>query len=98
MIHARDDYNRIQDPAGLIPQDEPVFLLRGQDKHAPEVVAFWANLVLREGGDPTIGNMAMQHSRRMKDWQAEHGKKAPDLPPNVELTGVPPTDATKGTK
>ena len=24
MIHARDDYNRIQDPAGKIPADEPV--------------------------------------------------------------------------
>ena len=24
MIHARPDYNRIQDPAGLIPDDEPV--------------------------------------------------------------------------
>jgi hypothetical protein len=30
MKHARDDYNRIQDPAGLIPEDEPVFLLRAQ--------------------------------------------------------------------
>ena len=29
MKHARDDYNRIQDPAGKIPEDEPVFLLRG---------------------------------------------------------------------
>lgn len=24
MIHAREDYNRIQDPAGQIPEDEPV--------------------------------------------------------------------------
>ena len=32
MIHARDDYNRIQDPAGKIPADEPVFLLRAQDE------------------------------------------------------------------
>jgi HSP20 family protein len=26
MQHARDDYDRIQDPSGLIPDDEPVFL------------------------------------------------------------------------
>lgn len=80
MIHARDDYNRIQDPAGKIPADEPVFLLRAQDKHAPEVVAFWASLVLREGNAPEMGNMAMHHARRMRDWQAEHGRKSPDLP------------------
>ena len=79
MKHARDDYNRIQDPSSIIPDDEPVFLLRGQDKHAPEVVAYWASLVLREGGDPEIANLAMAQSRAMKDWQYEHGKKAPDL-------------------
>lgn len=80
MKHAREDYNRIQDPAGLIPENEPVFLLRAQDKHAPEVVAFWASLVHREGGDGEIANMAMRQSRAMKDWQHAHGKKSPDLP------------------
>jgi hypothetical protein len=35
MRHARADYDRIQDPDGLIPQDEPVFLIRGQDRAAP---------------------------------------------------------------
>ena len=80
MKHAREDYNRIQDPAGLIPENEPVFLLRAQDKHAPEVVAFWASLVHREGGDGEIANMAMRQSRAMKDWQHAHGKKVPDLP------------------
>jgi hypothetical protein len=80
MKHARDDYNRIQDPAGKIPEDEPVFLLRGQDRHAPEVVAYWASLVLRDGGDRTISDMAMAQSRLMREWQSEHGRKSPDLP------------------
>ena len=36
MKHARSDYQaRIQDVAGLIPADEPVFFIRGQDKAAP---------------------------------------------------------------
>lgn len=30
MIHARPDYNRIQDPENKIPEDEPVFLLRAK--------------------------------------------------------------------
>ena len=29
----------------LIPDDEPVFLLRGQDQHASKTVCFWANEV-----------------------------------------------------
>ena len=79
MIHARDDYNRIQDPAGLIAEDEPVFLLRAKDKFAPEVVAYWASLLQREGTQPEMADMAMQHSRAMKDWQHINGKKTPDL-------------------
>lgn len=50
MRHARDDYNRIQDPAGLIPDDEPVFLFRGQDKFAARVLRFYADLVENELG------------------------------------------------
>lgn len=33
MRHARPDYDRFQDPAGLIPEDE-VILIRGQDQAA----------------------------------------------------------------
>ncbi len=44
MIHARPDYNRIQDPDNLIPDDEPVFLLRAKDRTAPAAVDAWANL------------------------------------------------------
>ena len=33
MVNARQDYNeRVQDSAGLIPSQEPVFLIRGQDE------------------------------------------------------------------
>lgn len=49
MKHAREDYNRFQDPAlsdssllgkGGTPilKDEPVFLLRAQDKHASKLL------------------------------------------------------------
>ena len=83
MKHARPDYDRIQDPAGQIPDDEPVFLLRGQDRHAPEVVAYWASLVLRDGGDRRIADRAMAQARAMRDWQAEHGRKVADLPDDL---------------
>ena len=49
MKHARDDYNRIQDPAGLIPADEPVFLLRGQDKLAIKAMEAYNRALVSEG-------------------------------------------------
>ncbi len=47
MKHARPDYDRIQDPAGRIPADDPVLLFRAQDKHAAAVARFHADLVER---------------------------------------------------
>lgn len=76
MKHARDDYNRIQDPAGLIPDDEPVFLLRGQDRNAAAAVRVWAKLVEDEGGAPEIVAAARDHADRMDAWPK---KKTPDL-------------------
>lgn len=83
MLHARDDYNRIQDPAGKIPENEPVFLLRAQDANAPTTVYEWANLAEQTGADPAIVEMARLHAARMIAWQRAHGCKVPDLPPNA---------------
>jgi len=44
MIHARTDYQRIQDPEKKIPAEEPVFLLRAQDQTSAEVVRHWIKL------------------------------------------------------
>lgn len=80
MKQAREDYNRIQDPAGLIPEDEPVFLLRGQDKLAPALLEQWAHNLMAQGGDLKMANMVMEHATKMRHWQREHIKKLPDLP------------------
>lgn len=77
MLHARPDYNRIQDPEGKIPEDMPVFLLLGKDKHAAKTVRFWANEVEKDGGDPVIVALARDHADKM-DALLEH--KQPDLP------------------
>lgn len=79
MIHARDDYNRIQDPKGSIPDNEPVFLIRGQDVVAPDVVEFWATKAHEVGADSRMVEAARQQASRMRQWQAEHGSKIPDL-------------------
>lgn len=84
MKHARDDYNRIQDPAGKIPADEPVFLLRARDKYAARAVLYYAELIMADVIAPSssleLAKVARDHAYDMRDWADEHGgAKHPDL-------------------
>lgn len=81
MIHCRKDYNeRIQDKAGLIPADEPVFLLRGQDKYAYQLVKLWADVVERDPSSTSEIVAAVRvHAMRMYEWAQKYGK-VPDTP------------------
>lgn len=83
MLHARSDYNRIQDPAGLIPADEPVFLIRAQDRIGAGIVWRWADLNDEQGGDPRMSQMARDHAMKMELWKFH---KLADLP-NPETRG-----------
>ena len=76
MKHGRQDYDRIQDPAMLIPKDEPVFLLRAQDMCAAPTVLFWANMAMNLGAKPVIVTLAIQQAERMEKWRKH---KIPDL-------------------
>lgn len=76
MIHARDDYNRIQDPEGKIPDDEPVFLIRGQDKVSGATVRAWADFNTQVGGDPEASRLAYAQAAKMDAWSP---KKVADL-------------------
>lgn len=77
MRHARPDYDRIQDPAGKIPFDEPVFLIRAQDISGPAVLRFWAAENLKNGGDPEGSRLAVEQATRMEKWPK---RKPMDLP------------------
>ncbi len=79
MKHARDDYNRIQDPAGLIPEDEPVFLIRGQDISAVPTLLAWARSAEMVGASKEIVQMVRDHASDMILWQEQHGSKVADL-------------------
>lgn len=83
MKHARSDYDHIQDPSGKIPADEPVFLLRASDMLAPNVVKHWALQAKVNGCDPEIVAAAENHAQAMIDWQKQHGRKRPDMPPSA---------------
>ncbi|MBE3086337.1 MAG: hypothetical protein IMZ64_09000 [Bacteroidetes bacterium] len=78
MRHAREDYNRIQDPLNLIPTDEPVFLLRGQDKLAPATLRHWATMAIKNKLYD-IANVVLRWADEMEEWQKLNASKLPDL-------------------
>ncbi len=79
MKHARPDYDRIQDPSGRIPDDEPVFLLRGQDLAAPYALHAYADELMRLRADPELIQRVLKQADEMQRWQAERARKVPDL-------------------
>ncbi len=83
MLHARKDYNeRIQDSKSIIPDDEPVFLLRGKDVFAPSMLKIYATLVkLSAFANRDIIRNTEKHYEAMILWQKEHGWKQPDMNP-----------------
>lgn len=82
MIHSRDDYQRIQDPSNKIPEDEPVFLMRAQDRFAALAILYYADVVAAEAErthDHRLRRHAEQaraHAHRMEAWPT---RKTPDL-------------------
>lgn len=91
MIHARRDYDRIQDPALADPsllspgsspigQDEPVFLVRAKDASFLDTVQAWMQSHDRKGGDQLMRNALAIHLGRALAWREAHGVKVADAP------------------
>ncbi len=76
MKHSRRDYDPIQDPRGIIPPDEPVFLLRGQDTYAYRVVEFYADMLHSHGLSSDFVRNVRNQAMRMANWLP---RKSPDL-------------------
>lgn len=77
--HGRKDYDeRIQDSAGIIPADEPVFLIRGQDQMAARAVRHYADLIESKGASAEDVAAVHRHALAMTNWRP---KKIPDVPP-----------------
>lgn len=88
MIHAREDYQPIQDPGGLILEDEPVFLLRAKDKCFITMLQLY--LFLNSVANTSPNNYEMLksingHIELAAKWQAEHRDivKFADLPKTI---------------
>ena len=83
MIHCRTDYtDRIQDTAHLIPDQEPVFLIRAQDNVGAQAVRAWAHIYRTNGGSDTVYLAVMRHADRMEAWPH---KKMADTPAEMLL-------------
>ena len=83
MLHARNDYMRFQDPWNKIPQDEPVMLFRGQDKHFVTILLSY--LVLLEDDDNPdlrLVEAVRNHIERGKRWPYT---RVPDMPRDAEV-------------
>ena len=69
MKHARPDYDRIQDPENKIPADDPVFLLRAQDRTSAQIVRLWAHAQRSlPDADGYLVKLAEQHANLMDAW------------------------------
>lgn len=77
MPHARADYQRIQDPAGKIGEDEPVMLFRAQDRHMAAVLSHYAQMLADDPkAEPAMQHRVLNHIERVLEWQAGHGCKS----------------------
>jgi len=92
MIHARKDYERIQDPEKKIPDDEPVFLVRAQDPAAPAAVEAWAAENDRIGGERALSDSARAHAQKMREWPV---RKVADGPRAAASAATPPPIVVK---
>jgi hypothetical protein len=61
----------------LIPIDEPVFLIRGQDAVSGDAVRAWADLAEKAGASTDILAISRLHAKKMDSWPK---KKVPDVP------------------
>jgi hypothetical protein len=56
--------------------DEPMFILLGRDKHAPQLVELWAGQRAGEGEDPAKVEEALKCAKAMRKWRYDR-KGAP---------------------
>lgn len=93
MLHARTDYQPIQDPReNGIGEDEPVMLFRAKDAFAPLVLRAYADIIRQRADDPEMVQAVLRHAERMEEWQKVNGKQTPDVLPHHYLTDDEDTD------
>ena len=91
MIHARNDYNRIQDPAlhdpsllsdgsSPIAEDEPVFLVRASDQAFVATLEAWAKAHNEQSDERSMSDAVASHIELALQWQRDNRRKVADAP------------------
>lgn len=72
MIHERADYNeRVKCVDGSIPEDEPVFLLRGKDMFAEQVIEYWVFLHRHRKAFEDKKEAVLAHAGKMHRYERD---------------------------
>lgn len=61
-----------------VDKNEPIFVLRAQDRLAPLVVRLWADLTAAQEGKTHKVTEAIELAKEMDDWGFENHRKFPD--------------------
>lgn len=78
MKHGRTDYD-LKKLEKKIPDDEPVFLFRGQDIGAPKMIEMYAEYIASMGAKSDIVEAAREQANKMREWQKNKKAKVPDM-------------------
>jgi hypothetical protein len=79
------DYTvRITDKAGIIPENEPCFLFRAQDKHFAQTMRHYAWL-LRHDGNEELAERVNNFVLEIENWQSTVKRKTPDIPVQTKI-------------
>ncbi len=68
MKHAHEKYDGVQDAGGVIPDDEPVFLLRATDPMAVETIKYWIRWSRINGVNMDNLDGVTYHLRKMHEY------------------------------
>jgi len=72
MKHERADYNeRVKCVDGSIPENEPVFLLRGKDPFAQQVVEYWVFLHRHRKSLEVKRERVLAHAQKMYEYERD---------------------------
>lgn len=74
MIHEQKDYD-----INKIPDDEPVFLLRGSDPHAAKTIDAWLDLHRSGDLEHDKRNSICDHADAMRDYYAKQDRCQHDV-------------------
>lgn len=75
-MSTKNNPSKISDCYAKADPDEPMFVLLGRDKHAPQLVEMWAGQRAAEGEDPAKVEEALKCAKAMRHYRYER-KGAP---------------------